>query len=313
MDAVARKKIHINKSNRTPIRKGDLIFYICLILIPLIQIGIFYFGVNFQSFFLAFQKRVDGKFVFDVTYNWKQFTNDISQQGFWIKVGNSLIVYLFTSLTGTILATLFAYYIYKRRTFSNFFKFILFLPSVLPALLLVIMFQKFVGEGLPSYMQNFFGQQMDNFFLFDKASTGIRFILVTIFTIWISFGGQVLIYTGAMDQIPPEVVEAGKIDGTTSFTEFIHIILPSILSTVGTFLVAGIGTIFTNQNNLFSFFNWNQILEKEETIGYYLFKLVYSSGDASGYCYASFLGLICTIIVIPLSLGLRKIIERATN
>ena len=37
-------------------RKLDLIFCICLIIIPLIQFCIFYIGVNFNSFKLAFQK-----------------------------------------------------------------------------------------------------------------------------------------------------------------------------------------------------------------------------------------------------------------
>lgn len=303
----------VNKVNRTSIKKGDLIFYCLLLLIPLIQIGIFYFGVNFQSFFMAFQKKVDGKFVFDISSNWNMFKNDITRSGFWTMVGNSFAVYLFTSLTGTVLATIFSYYVYKRRTLANFFKFVLFLPSILPALLLVIMFQLFMSNAFPAYFEILFKQPMPDFLSSTYAGTQTRFIIVTIYTIWISFGSQVLVYTGAMDQIPTEVIEAGKIDGTNSFTEFIHIIFPYILGTVGTFLIAGVASIFTNQNNLFSFFNWNAINENEYTIGYYLYRLVYLDSHGSGYCYASFIGLICTVIVVPLSFGVRKVIERVTS
>ena len=307
-------KRKINRSNRTPIKKGDLIFYCVLLLSPLIQIGVFYFGVNFQSFFMAFQNRVGGQFVFDIKPNVTRFKYDISRNGFWQMIGNSFSVYLFTSLTGTVLATIFSYYIYKRRTLSNVFKFCLFLPSILPAILLVIMFQIFVSNALPAYTQLLFGAKIPDYFGMEFGGGKTRFIIVTIYTIWISFGSQVLVYTGAMDQIPPEVIEAGKIDGTNSFTEFIHIILPYILSTVGTFLIAGVASIFTNQNNLFSFFNWNQLNENEYTIGYYLYYLVYSDQkNYSGYCYASFLGLICTVIVVPLSLGVRKIITKVTG
>ena len=269
--AIRRK---INRRSRTTIKKGDLLFYCVLLAIPLIQIAIFYFGVNFQSFMMAFQKRVGGEFIFDISSNISRFTNDISKKGFWIMVGNSFLVYLFTSLTGTVLATIFSYYIYKRRTLSNFFKFVLFLPSILPALLLVIMFRMFVSQAFPAYFEILFKQEMPNFLDIGYSSTQIRFAIITVYTIWISFGSQVLVYTGAMDQIPTEIIEAGKLDGTNSFTEFIHIILPQIFATVGTFLIAGVASIFTNQNNLFSFFKWDAINQSETTIGYYLYTLV---------------------------------------
>lgn len=306
-------KRKINRRNKSTIRKGDLIFYIALLAIPLLQIAVFYFGVNFQSFLLAFQKWEGNEFVFDVSHNVSLFINDISKRGFWMMVGNSFLVYLFTSLTGTVLATVFSYYIYKRRTLSNFFKFVLFLPSILPALLMVIMFRAFASDAFPAYFEIIFGHEMPNFLDISYSGTQTRFFIVTAYTIWISFGAQVLVYTGAMDQIPTEIIEAGRIDGTNSFTEFIHIIFPNILTTVGTFLIAGVASIFTNQNNLFSFFKWDAINQNEETIGYYLYYLVYSSQGKSGYTYAAFLGLICTIIVIPLSFAVRKIIERITK
>lgn len=307
-------KRRVNKTNRSIIRKGDLIFYCVLLAIPLIQICVFYFGVNFQSFFMAFQKRSGGQFVFDISSNIERFKIDISHSSFWTKIGNSFIVYLCTSLSGTVLAVIFSYYIYKKRTFCNFFKYVLFLPSILPVILLVVMFQKFVGEGIPAYLEQWFGAQTKSVLDISYSATSVRFTVITIYSIWISFGSQVLVYTGAMDRIPVEIVEAGRIDGTTSFTEFIHIIVPSIIGTIGTFLIAGIASIFTNQNNLFSFFNWNEIQDTEQTIGYYLFFLVYSdTSNMSGYTYASFLGVLCTIIVVPLSLGVRKLVERFTN
>ena len=313
MEIARSRHLKVNKKNRTPMRKKDILFYCLLLIIPLIQIGVFYFGVNFQSFFMAFQKSINGHFVFDIRPNWNKFLADVESKEFWIMVKNSLLVYLFTSLSGTVLATIFSYYIYKRRTFSNFFKIVLFIPSILPAILMVVMFQMFVSSGVPAYMDLFFGVKMPDYFSIDYATTDIRFVLVTIFTIWMSFGSQVLVYTAAMDQIPTEMIEAGKLDGTNSFTEFIYIILPSILATVGTFLVAGIATIFTNQNSLFSFFRPKDMQHTEYTIGYYLFSIVYSGGaGSSGYCYASFLGLIATSIVAPLTLLARKFISRFT-
>ncbi|MBQ7995778.1 MAG: sugar ABC transporter permease [Bacilli bacterium] len=304
-------KRKINRMNRTPLKKGDVIFYIVLLIIPLLQIGVFYFGVNFQSILMAFQKSVDGVFIFDIMPNWNKFMADIVTREFWVMVKNSVLVYIFTSLTGTVLATIFSYYIYKRRTLSNFFKFVLFVPSILPGILLVVMFSMFISSGLPAYADLLFGAKMPDYLSTDYATSDIRFILVTIFTIWMSFGSQVLVYTAAMDQIPHEIIEAGKLDGTTSLTEFIHIILPSILGTVSTFLIVGIASIFTNQNNLFSFFRPKDMQYTEYTFGYYLFSIVYSGGaGSSGYCYAAFLGLLVTSIVAPLTLLARKLLSK---
>ena len=312
MNLVKGKKV--NRVGKTPLKKGDIIFYILLLIIPLTQILIFYFGVNFQSFFLAFQKRDDtGKLIFDVSNNWNRFKTEISTKIFWVYVKNSFLVYLFISLTGTVLATLFSYYIYKKRTFCNFFKFVLFLPSLLPAIFLVIMFKGFVGNGIPAYIHQWFGTDFSgldgggNIFLKENKTT---FILITIYSIWISFGSQVLVYTGAMDQISPEILDAGKLDGTNSFTEVFHIILPSILATIGTFLIVGIASIFTNQNNLFNFYGGGGPRE-HYTVGYYLYLLL-RDGEGN-YPYASFIGLVCTMFVLPLTFGVRKLINRVTK
>lgn len=312
MNLLKGKKI--NRVGKTPLKKGDVIFYTLLLIIPLSQIVIFYFGVNLQSFLLAFQTRdVDGNLVFDASKNWNRFVSDIQTRIFWVYIKNSFLVYLFTSLTGTVLATLFSYYIYKRRTFYNFFKFVLFLPSLLPAILLVIMFKEFVGNGVPSYLSFLFGADFreieggGNVFLKQNTAT---IVLITIYSIWISFGSQVLVYTGAMDQISPEVIEAGKLDGTNSFSEFFHIILPSILPTLGTFLIVGIASIFTNQNNLFNFYGGGGPHE-HYTIGYYIY-LKLKDGEAN-YPYASFIGLVCTLFVLPLTFGLRKLISKVSK
>ena len=312
MKSLRGKKI--NRVGRTPLKKGDVIFYVVLLIIPISQILIFYFGVNFQSFLLAFQTRdSSGSLIFDPSVNFEKFANDIQTPIFWTYIRNSLLVYLFTSLAGTVLATLFSYYIYKRRTLYNFFKFVLFLPSLLPAIMLVIMFKQFVGNGIPSYLNFFFGvdfSQMEgggNIFLKENNTT---FIVITAYSIWVSFGSQVLVYTGAMDQISPEVIEAGKLDGTNSFTEFIHIILPSIFATLGTFLIVGIASIFTNQNNLFNFYGGGGPSE-HYTIGYYVYLLL-RAGEAN-YPYASFIGLVCTLVVLPLTFGVRKLVNRVTR
>ena len=294
---------NVNNSRGFAKSKGDVLFYVLVLLIPLVQLGIFYFGVNFQNILMAFQRydTNNNKYIWDATINFKLLANEAKDKTFWIMLGDSFIVWLCTQFAGTILALFFSYYIYKKKTLYRFFKFILFLPSIIPAILLILIFSKFMDDALPTFMG------IEEGFLSDSKT---YFWIVTGFTVWISFGSQVLVYSGAMNQIPNEVLEAGKLDGASQFREFISLVVPYILPTVGTFLIAGVATIFTNQNNLYSFFR-DRLLGTDKTVGYYLYWLVGADGvGMSRVCYASFLGLLSTLIAAPLTFIVRKLVMK---
>ena len=293
---------NVNNSRGFAHSKGDILFYVLVLLIPLVQIAIFYFGVNGRNILMAFHvydKSTD-TFTFS-NYNFRYFALEIKDKSFWTMVGDSFLVWLCTQFAGTVLALFFSYYIYKKKVLYRLFKFVLFLPSIIPALLLVLIFSKFVSDAVPTFLHN----ELDVL-----NNEKYYFWVVTAFTVWISFGSQVLVYSGAMNQIPTEVLEAGKLDGVTPFREFISLVVPYILPTVGTFLIAGVATIFTNQNNLFSFFG-DGLPGADSTIGYKLYTLVagYHAG-ALDYCYAAFLGLLSTLIAVPLTFIVRKLVNK---
>ena len=302
------KKIYrnVNSSNSFARNKGDILFYCLVLLIPLVQIAIFYFGVNSQSIVMAFQRYetvgTSYRFVWDPSSNIERFKLEIQDPSFWGMIGSSFFVWLCTQFAGTALALLFSFYIYKKKTLCKFFKFVLFLPSIIPALLLVLIFKYFMTEAMPAFFHT------DKMIL-KRPET--FFWIITAFTIWVSFGSQVLVYTGAMDQVPPEILEAGKIDGVTPFREFISIVVPYIAPTIATFVIAGVATIFTNQNNFYSFYKEDIPDESFRTIGYELYRLISQSGSGMDqYCYASFLGLLSTCVAVPLTLVVRKIFSK---
>lgn len=307
--------------------KGDKIFYWVLLALPLLQIAIFYFGVNFQSILMAFQRLENGKYVWDPRNNWDQFVKWVtveseSMNGFWTNVLNSLKVWIFTSLAGTVLAVIFAYYIYRKRFASNFFKLMLFIPSVLPAIMMVSIYKNFLNQGIPAFWSYLYETNVLELFVKgakseivgvfnDKPAGNVRLNLITLFTVWVSFGPQVLVYTGAMDRVDPSMLEAGKLDGANSVQEFFKIILPNIASTVSTFLIIGVASIFTNQNNLYSFMSYSPD-PSEENIGFYLYRYVEQNKEGD-LAYPAFLGLVFTLIVIPLAFGARKLFDRSDD
>ncbi len=305
---IRKKKYRfVNGTNTIAKNKGDVLFYCLVLIIPLTQIAIFYFGVNFQSILMSFQSysTVKNVFSWDPQNNFLKFIDEVKTPSFWSMVKDSLIVWLCTQFAGTVLALFFSFYIYKRRTLSRFFKFVLFLPSIIPGLLLVLIFKFFMNSAIPAFM-------IKDGVLPQGLLTNSRtyFWIITAYTVWVGFGSQVLVYSGAMEQIPAEMLEAGKIDGTTPFREFISLVVPYIIPTVATFIIVGVATIFTNQNNLYSFYG-DDLIGTDKTIGYYLYYLVSSSGSGmSKYCYASFLGLVSTCVAVPLTFIVRKILDR---
>ena len=293
-------------------RKIDkkLIFYIVCFSLPILQFLIFYIGVNFQSILLAFQKY-DGKttsFYFDKQDLWVNFQKVYKEltetKTLLIALKNSLIVWGATSVVGTVAAVFFSYYIYKKKGTGRFFRFILFIPSILPAILLAIVFKLFTGDVIS--------------LVFDapkvlEATPSVRFAAVVFYSVWIGFGTQILLYTGTMEQISPAVIEAGQIDGVTPMKEFIYIVLPEVIPTVGTFLVAGVAGAFMNQANLYNFYG-QYASSDNYTLGYYMFSIVQKNTDLgygeAFYPYASALGLCCTLLAVPPTLLLRKFFAR---
>ena len=293
-------------------RKFDkkLIFYIVCFALPVIQFLIFYVGVNFQSILLAFQKY-DGKttsFYFDkqdLWVNFKKVFEELTETNtLLIALKNSLILWGATSIIGTVAAVFFSYYIYKQKGTGRFFRFILFIPSILPAILLAIVFKLFTGDVIPV--------------LFDapkvlEAAPDVRFTAVVFYTVWIGFGTQILLYTGTMEQISPAVIEAGQIDGVTPMKELWYIVIPEVIPTIGTFLVAGVAGAFMNQANLYNFYGQTASSDNY-TLGYYMFSMVQKNielgyGEAF-YPYASAVGLCCTLLAVPPTLLLRKFFAR---
>ena len=287
--------------------KGELIFYSALVALPILQVLIFYFYVNFNSVMLAFKEySAEAKgFVWNINANFPKLWFDLKTWKLLHALKNSLIVWLFTTVLGTFLAIVFAYYIYKKWKLAKTFKFFLFLPSVLPSILLVGVYKFFVNEAIPGYM-GIFGMQVSALLDFGDA----LFPTVVFYNVWICFGAQLLIYTGAMDQIAPEIIEAGQVDGVTPIREFFSIVIPIILPTVSTFIIANVATLFTNQANMYAFFGGDTALQASDyTIGYYLFYLVGEKGALDNYPYASMLGIICTFIAFPLTLLARRLLS----
>ena len=299
-----KKTLQLNKKK---------VFYYGLMLFPLLQFCVFYIGVNFQSILLAFQKydgfgnfvRLDRLPNADGTYDslFQNFKDIYINWGTYIgpALKNSIILWFFTAICGTLIAIFFSYFIFKCKSIGRFYRFILFIPSILPGVLLANIFKCLTNDVLPLLLG--WSNPLESI-----EPTSV-FRTVMIYSIFLGFGTQVLLYSNAMEQISPSVLEAAQLDGVGNMQELIFIILPSIMGTVSTFMIATIAGAFTNQANLFTFYgDWiNGNMSKANTLGYYMFVLAQAKAK---YGYASALGLCCTVVAVIPTVLFRRFSKR---
>ncbi len=300
------------KNTLSSAKKQRLIFYVSIAVLPVLQFCIFYIYLNFRSFAMAFQTFDSklGQFVFtgfnQFTAVFDAFKTDVAMQA---SVGNSLELFLWTFVFGALLSVLFSYYIFKRYPGSGFFKIILYLPHIVSSVVFVVMYSFFLDNAVPVIAEKVFGKEVMPLignWINDVQTTRVA---VIVFTIWISFGTQVLMYTGAMSSISESVIESGKLDGITPMKELVFIVIPLIWSTFVTFMVVSVAGLFSNQMSLFAFFGTNAPPELY-TFGYYLYKEIYSATTVVDYPFLSAIGLLMTAIAVPVTLFVKWALDK---
>lgn len=283
------------------------IFYCALIALPMLQYCVFYIGVNFNSILLAFRQYNFG----EGGYNWVGFNNFktaadnlLHLPDLKFALRNSLIAYGSSLLIGIPLAVLFSYYIYKKFMGYRFFKVILFMPSIISAMIMSVIFSTFANRVIPFIFRQYFHMEVEG--LLSNVDTLLPTMIT--YTIYIGFGTNILMYVGAMSNISESVIESAQLDGAGYFHELWYIVIPMIWPTLSTFIVVGLTGVFTNQLNLYAFFS-----EKADvrvyTYGYYLYLKTVTSTTIE-YPYLASLGLIFTLIAAPLTLIVKKLLAK---
>ncbi len=291
-----------------------LLFYCCLIVLPLLQYIVFYIYVNINSIVMAFSAydKVSNTSTF-IGFNnfievYNTFFHSKESVNFGIRFKNSIIDYLIKTVVGTGGSLFFSYYIYKKKLGGGLFKVILFLPHVIPGIVFTSIYRFSVDTGLVNIFNRIVPENERIASFLSNANTVYGTVLF--FALFISFGMQTMMYLGAMNKINPSITEAGQLDGVSYGREFISITIPCIFSTIATFLVVGLTTIFTSDLGLYSFFSGNAPAEAQ-TLGYYLFRLTNNNKtNRVQWPFIASIGLIFTVIVAPITIGLRKLMTK---
>lgn len=288
-------------------KRKDLLFYVSLMVLPVVQFLIFYIGVNAKSILYAFQNIDLTKNITTFTFdNFKNIFEAMKTTTLYSDLTNiSLISYLISLIVGVPLGLFFSFYIAEKMPLANMFRVVLFLPSIISAITMVTIYRFFVESALCDMVGDIFNVKIQG--LLENPET--RFSAIMFYNVFISFGTSVLMYSNSMSSIPEEIIEAGKLDGATGLKKFFYIVFPQVFGTVSTFLIIGIAGLFTNQINLFSFYEASAP-DDVRTLGYYLYVRAQLAVNEAEYPELSALGLLLTAIAVPLTMLVKWLLQK---
>ena len=311
--AVPPKRIFTRKTKR-------LIFYISTVAWFIINLAVFFFYINVDNLLMAFRIYSEATDGYGYVYKyvlWDNFKHVadiifVPQKENNYMFTASVLVYVISLCVTMPLSLLFSFYIYKKFLFSEFFRVILFMPTVVSSVILVTIY-KFIVTDM------YAGMSGEASLLSPTRTDFQRIMVIVVYTLWHGFGMNILMYSSAMSGINESIVESCQLDGCNIVQEFFHITMPGIWGTFTTFIVMGMSHIFNNQMSLYTFFERDAIAQAGfQTLGYYVYiKTLESPGLVNPdrpqeltTPQLAALGLIIGAMTLPIVLGGKKLMEK---
>ena len=274
--------------------------FLWVMAIPAIYGVIRYFAINGYSILLAFSDGTPFEQPFTLR-NFRMFLQDMQGNGILALALKNTLKYFFVGIIQQFLCYVVAYFLYKKIPGHKVFRFAFYLPCLIAPVLTTAIFMEVIRVGGPLYkvVDALFGIQLNN--LLSRPETATDTIIVFMFLAGI--GTSYLIFLGAMNRIPKEIIEAGKLDGCSTWREFWSIVFPLTFGTYATFFLMSLCAVFTASGPILYM---TQGGADTTTLGYWLFTQV--MGDS--YNYPAAVGLVFTMLGIPILLISRFIINK---
>ena len=204
----------------------ELLFIWSALLIPLINLAIFWVYGTISSFPIAFEHHFsDGTMRYD-WFNFQYLFNALKEPGsiFLESLKNTIVYWLFNVGVLTPVSFLMGFFLYKKIWGYKVFRYVFYLPSIVSAVIIAAFFKYMVGPGgqVPIIVEKIFGK--DGILLL--ADSDYAFGTLLFYNFFVGLCGDLLYWLAAFSRIPVDVVEAGKIDGLSVMGEFIYLTFP---------------------------------------------------------------------------------------
>ena len=275
------------------------VFFFFILVIPITQFLVFYVFINFRMITMSFERYENGEWIWNNVQNYKDFFFQLKYEdalGFAIK--NSLLRYGLSLIITMPVSIIVAYYIYIKITGSEVFKVLLMIPSLISSVVFVLSLQIIMYSGFDIRISN-----PEN-----------QWTTILCYGLFFSVAANLVLYIGAMNGVDENVMEYAEIDGLGTLGKLYFVVVPSIWPTISVFIVTGFAGFFTDQGATYKFFDVSAH-DSAYTLGYWLYLKVAPSAYGGGspiaeYPMAATAGIIFTLIAAPVTIILRRLLER---
>ncbi len=278
-------------------------FIFLMLLFPIAQFLVFWVYVNFNSILMAFRLEQDGEFVYTL-HNFKTFFVELrAASGNMMKMVKNSLSFFPVSVCITLpLSFIFSYFLYKKVPGSSIFRVLFYLPSIMSAVSMTMLFRYTVSPiGPLSVLEKALGITPIDFLGSPKYAMGT----ILFYTVWSGLGYNIVLLSAAVGRIPQELFDAAQIDGAGIFREMISLVLPLTYGTISTLITVSLAHLFTTIGPVILLTNGQH---DTNTIASFIYYKVKNSGD-NNLAYASAVGLVFTVVGFPIVMLGRKLIS----
>lgn len=285
------------------------IFIIAMLAYPILQFAVFWGYVNFDTIKLSFQtfSWSTGEYTFAGLQNYKTVIHDIfNNESIRRLIINSLLYMPINSFVILPISLIFSYFFFKKVPWSNFYRVVFFLPSILPIVVLTMSFSFLFDSNLGpinTILQDVFGMHPASIpSWFGEYPTSQMMIFV--YCIWAGLGFNILLLSGAVNRIPKELIEYGELEGITMYQEFTKVVVPLIWPTITTTFLLGCTAVFTVMMQPLLLTPDNPYTN---TIALSIYNSVIKNGNLS---YFATFGIIVSLVGAPIIMLIRKLLSK---
>lgn len=300
---MARKRDLLRKINRDK--------YLILMVLPVAALFLIFRYGPMYGLIIAFEDFIPGLGFWKspwVGFEW--FIDFFNSIYFWRLIRNTALISVYGIIFGIPISIIFALLLNEVRNkyFKRIVQTITYLPHFISTVIIVsiVMMIFSYPNGIANRILTLFGTEPLNFFQMENM---FRPLYIGS-DIWQDFGWGSILYLAVLTSINPELYESAVIDGANRFQQMIYISIPSMVTTIITVLILGIGNLFSvGYEKIILMYN-PIIYETSDVITTY----VYRKGILSGsYSYATAVGLFNSVLNFTILFIANKISKKISN
>jgi raffinose/stachyose/melibiose transport system permease protein len=282
---------------------GNLKFrkVVVLFLVPAIALYVVFFVYPFLKTVLYSFTNWDGfithRFIgfgnyFEI-FNDTVFQHSLARVFVWViaalifKVGFALVI---------------AFVLRRKMPGIRFFRTVVFIPYIMSSAAMCLMFSIMYDKEIGFLNIILRAVGLDSITRYWLADPKTAFGSVIAIPIYQAIGYFFVILFAAMQDVPEELYEAGRMDGTNSIQEFFHITLPGVWKTLAVCITLSINGTFQNYDYVF-ILTYGGPNHTSEVPATYMYKALFTRSE---YGYGGAVAVVIFLCVLALTVLVRK-------